>query len=134
VDLNGKKVLEVGCGHGGGASYIKRYLGPASYPGLDLNPTGVGFCQKGTRSRAWILCRVTPRTYRFQTGPSTRRSMSNPRITTLTRPNSSTRWPVCCAREGISFTPTASPLPVSRLGSHAGQRPAAQALRSRYQC
>jgi SAM-dependent methyltransferase len=46
VDLNGKKVLEVGCGHGGGASYIKRYLGPASYTGLDLNPTGVAFCRK----------------------------------------------------------------------------------------
>jgi fatty-acid O-methyltransferase len=46
VDLNGKKVLEVGCGHGGGASYIKRYLGPASYTGLDLNPTGIAFCQK----------------------------------------------------------------------------------------
>jgi len=46
VDLNGEKVLEVGCGHGGGASYIKRYLGPASYTGLDLNPTGIAFCQK----------------------------------------------------------------------------------------
>jgi SAM-dependent methyltransferase len=46
VDLNGKKVLEVGCGHGGGASYIKRYLGPASYTGLDLNPAGIAFCQK----------------------------------------------------------------------------------------
>jgi fatty-acid O-methyltransferase len=46
VDLNGKKVLEVGCGHGGGASYIKRYLGPASYTGLDLNPSGIAFCKK----------------------------------------------------------------------------------------
>jgi fatty-acid O-methyltransferase len=46
VDLTGKKVLEVGCGHGGGASYIKRYLGPASYTGLDLNPSGIAFCKK----------------------------------------------------------------------------------------
>src|SRR5262249_4436569 len=46
VDLNGKKALEVGCGHGGGASYIKRYLGPASYTGLDLNPSGIAFCKK----------------------------------------------------------------------------------------
>jgi fatty-acid O-methyltransferase len=46
VDLTGKKVLEVGCGHGGGASYIKRYLGPSSYTGLDLNPTGIAFCRK----------------------------------------------------------------------------------------
>ncbi len=46
VDLTGKKVLEVGRGHGGGASYIKRYLGPASYTGLDLNPSGIAFCKK----------------------------------------------------------------------------------------
>ncbi len=46
MDLNGKKVLEVGCGHGGGASYIKCYLGPASYTGLDLNPSGTAFCKK----------------------------------------------------------------------------------------
>jgi fatty-acid O-methyltransferase len=46
VDLTGKKVLEVGCGHGGGASYIKRYLGPASYTGLDLNPTGIEYCKR----------------------------------------------------------------------------------------
>lgn len=46
VDLRGKKVLEVSCGHGGGASYIARTLGPASYTGLDLNPAGVAFCQR----------------------------------------------------------------------------------------
>jgi SAM-dependent methyltransferase len=46
VDLRGKQVLEVSCGHGGGASYLARALGPASYTGLDLNPAGVAFCQK----------------------------------------------------------------------------------------
>ena len=46
VDLTGKRVLEVSCGHGGGASYLVRTLGPASYTGLDLNPTGVDFCRK----------------------------------------------------------------------------------------
>lgn len=46
VDLAGKSVLEVGCGHGGGASYLARTLRPASYTGLDLNPTGIAFCQK----------------------------------------------------------------------------------------
>ena len=44
VDLRGKQVLEVSCGHGGGASWIARNLHPASYTGLDLNPTGVKFC------------------------------------------------------------------------------------------
>lgn len=46
VDLHGKQVLEVGCGHGGGASYLTRTLHPASYTGLDLNPAGIEFCRK----------------------------------------------------------------------------------------
>ncbi len=45
VDLRGKAVLEVSCGHGGGASWITRTLQPAVYTGLDLNPTGIRFCQ-----------------------------------------------------------------------------------------
>ena len=46
VDLRGKQVLEVSCGHGGGASYLTRTLQPARYTGLDLNPTGIRFCQQ----------------------------------------------------------------------------------------
>ena len=46
VDLSGKRVLEVSCGHGGGASYLVRTLHPASYTGLDLNPAGIAFCRK----------------------------------------------------------------------------------------
>jgi ubiquinone/menaquinone biosynthesis C-methylase UbiE len=46
VDLTGKRVLEVSCGHGGGASYLMRTLGPSSYTGLDLNPVGLDFCRK----------------------------------------------------------------------------------------
>jgi SAM-dependent methyltransferase len=46
VDLTGKQVLEVSCGHGGGASYLVRTLRPASYTGLDLNPAGIDFCRK----------------------------------------------------------------------------------------
>ena len=44
ADLRGKRVLEVSCGHGGGASYVVRTLAPAHYTGLDLNPEGVAFC------------------------------------------------------------------------------------------
>ncbi|MDC8982670.1 phthiotriol/phenolphthiotriol dimycocerosates methyltransferase [Mycobacterium marinum] len=46
ADLSGKRVLEVSCGHGGGASYLTRTLGPASYTALDLNPAGIKFCQQ----------------------------------------------------------------------------------------
>ena len=47
--LGGKDVLEVSCGHGGGASYLARTLRPASYLGLDLNPTGIRFCRERHR-------------------------------------------------------------------------------------
>ena len=46
VELRGKKVLEVSCGHGGGASYLTRTLQPQSYTALDLNPAGIRFCQQ----------------------------------------------------------------------------------------
>ena len=43
-DLRGARVLEVSCGHGGGASYLSRTYAPAEYVGLDLNPAGIRFC------------------------------------------------------------------------------------------
>lgn len=49
ADLRGKKVLEVSCGHGGGASFLARTFRPAAYTGLDLNPTGIAFCRQRHR-------------------------------------------------------------------------------------
>lgn len=49
VNSSGKDVLEVSCGHGGGASYLTKTLHPAKYTGLDLNPKGIDFCQQRHR-------------------------------------------------------------------------------------
>jgi ubiquinone/menaquinone biosynthesis C-methylase UbiE len=46
VDLRGLNVLEVSCGHGGGASYVARYLKPQSICGIDRNARAIEFCQK----------------------------------------------------------------------------------------
>jgi len=46
VALRGRHVLEVSCGHGGGASWLTRTQQPARYTGLDLNPRGVAFCRQ----------------------------------------------------------------------------------------
>jgi len=43
--LGGRRVLEVGSGRGGGASYVARYLAPAEMIGLDLSGRAVTFCK-----------------------------------------------------------------------------------------
>jgi ubiquinone/menaquinone biosynthesis C-methylase UbiE len=45
-DLRGKDVLEIGCGRGGGASFIARYLQCASVTGIDLSARAVRYCQR----------------------------------------------------------------------------------------
>ena len=45
VPLTGLDVLEVGCGRGGGASYVKRYLRPRQMTGIDFSAKAVRFCQ-----------------------------------------------------------------------------------------
>jgi ubiquinone/menaquinone biosynthesis C-methylase UbiE len=49
IDLRDKDVLEVSCGHGGGAAYLVRTVHPASYTGLDFNAAGIDFCQERHR-------------------------------------------------------------------------------------
>lgn len=43
VDLEGKDVLEVGSGRGGGSSYIKRYLKPKTMTGIDYSKNAIKF-------------------------------------------------------------------------------------------
>jgi len=46
VDLRGRDVLEIGCGRGGGASFVARYLKPASLTGIDIAPRAIEFCNR----------------------------------------------------------------------------------------
>jgi SAM-dependent methyltransferase len=46
VNLMGKRVLEVGCGRGGGCSFIARYKNPQQMTGVDLSSGAIGFCRK----------------------------------------------------------------------------------------
>ncbi len=45
AEVSGKDVLEVGCGRGGGASYISRKLAPRSVTGIDISPGNIEFCR-----------------------------------------------------------------------------------------
>jgi ubiquinone/menaquinone biosynthesis C-methylase UbiE len=49
MSLRGKDVLEVSCGHGGGAAYVARAFEPRRYMALDLNPAAIRFCQEHHR-------------------------------------------------------------------------------------
>ena len=45
IDIKGKDILEIGCGRGGGLSYINRYLSPNRIAGIDLNNKAIKFCE-----------------------------------------------------------------------------------------
>jgi SAM-dependent methyltransferase len=44
--LAGREVLEIGCGRGGGASYVARYLSPARMTAIDFSEEAIGFCRR----------------------------------------------------------------------------------------
>jgi len=44
VDLRGKDLVEIGCGRGGGLSFITKTFGPATALGIDLEAGAVDFC------------------------------------------------------------------------------------------
>lgn len=46
VNTRGKQILEVGCGRGGGADYIARYLEPASVVGVDFAKNVIDLCNQ----------------------------------------------------------------------------------------
>ncbi len=44
--LEGKDVIEIGCGRGGGASFVARYFKPRKIVGLDLAQKAITFCER----------------------------------------------------------------------------------------
>ncbi|QDV35459.1 class I SAM-dependent methyltransferase [Tautonia plasticadhaerens] len=50
IDLRGKDVVEVGCGRGGGASFVAKYLRPKSLTGMDFADRAVAFCRRSYRA------------------------------------------------------------------------------------
>lgn len=46
VDIENKKILEVGCGHGGGALYLTIKMKPCSFMGIDFSPIAIDFCNQ----------------------------------------------------------------------------------------
>jgi ubiquinone/menaquinone biosynthesis C-methylase UbiE len=46
VTLEDKNMLEVGCGRGGGSSYISRYFKPKHYNAVDLSGKAIKYCKK----------------------------------------------------------------------------------------
>lgn len=45
-DLDGKRVLEIGCGRGGGAYVLRRHFKPASYLGIDISEKAISYCRR----------------------------------------------------------------------------------------
>jgi SAM-dependent methyltransferase len=46
VSLEGKDVLEVSCGRGGGAAFVKRYHHPHSLVGVDRTSQAIAYCRR----------------------------------------------------------------------------------------
>ncbi len=46
LSFHNAEILEVGCGRGGGASWLTRYRNPKSYIAMDISKSAIDFCKK----------------------------------------------------------------------------------------
>ncbi len=68
IDLRGLDVLEISCGRGGGATYIKQYFRPRRMCALDLAPRGIAFCNKQHASEGLCFVRGDAQALAFGDG------------------------------------------------------------------
>ena len=134
VELDSKQVLEVSCGHGGGASYLVRTLHPSSYTGLDFNPDGIAFCQKRHQVAGLDFMHGDAENLPFA-DRILRRGDQCRSLTCL-----SSAFPL--PRRSGARTPPWRPFPlrrfpraqrISRLGRSAGRHPVAEGFGTRHQ-
>jgi SAM-dependent methyltransferase len=57
VDLRGLDVLEISCGHGGGAAYVAGYMSPRSLQAVDRNARGIELCKQRHQVTGLTFCR-----------------------------------------------------------------------------
>lgn len=60
LDLQGKDILEVGCGQGAGGVFLLQYKHPRSYTGVDLSDKAIALCQRNASfaNGRWIQGRA----------------------------------------------------------------------------
>lgn len=46
IEINNKDIVEIGCGRGGGLSYITNNFSPASAMGIDMDKLAISFCNR----------------------------------------------------------------------------------------
>jgi phthiocerol/phenolphthiocerol synthesis type-I polyketide synthase E len=51
--IEGRRVLDVGCGRGGAVHVLTQFFAPASVMGLDLSPAAIAFCRRAHRD-PWV--------------------------------------------------------------------------------
>ena len=68
VTVTGTDVLEVGCGRGGGAAYISKYLNPKSIKGVDFAQNNIDFCNATHKSKGLSFSQGDAESLSFEDG------------------------------------------------------------------
>jgi ubiquinone/menaquinone biosynthesis C-methylase UbiE len=66
VEIKDKDIVEVGCGRGGGLSFVKRYFKPKTHAGLDLEKQAIHFCKRHYKEEGGHFYQGTAQKLPFQ--------------------------------------------------------------------